>query len=58
MITMELPVITESLTETTNLHNTHIVDIVLKFARPKVDAVLRPTIALIVGPEGSKGNPT
>ena len=55
---MELPVITESLTETTNLHNTHIVDIVLKFARPKVDAVLRPTIALIVGPEGSKGDPT
>ena len=58
MITMELPVISESFTETTHFLHTHIVDIVLKLARPEVDAVLRPRIALIVSPEGSKSNPT
>ena len=55
---MELPIITESLTETTHLHHTHIIDIVLKLASPEVDAVHRPRVALIVGPEGSKRIPT
>lgn len=58
MISVQLSVITEGLKESADFKHTHIIDMVLQFCRPEIDPIKRALIALVVGPESTKSDPT
>ena len=56
VISVELSVISEGLEQSRHLLHSDIIDMVLQFACPKVNAIECALVRLIVGPKGAEGN--
>ena len=54
VVPVQLSILAESLEQARDLLDTHVLDVVLKHARPEVNSVQAPLVRLVVGPKGTK----